>query len=95
MSIDLPRLRPPEAGALQREPQLALLAALDGTLVAAIAALEARHAPAYVACWAPDAPDDVRLAAAIVECARSLRQLIDDYDTVASGRTDDFGEIPF
>jgi len=93
--IDLPRLRPPERGALQCEPQLAVLTALDATLVASIAALDARHARSHVACWEPHAPDDVRLAAAIIECARSLRQLVDDYDAATTGRTHDFDEIPF
>jgi hypothetical protein len=93
--IDLPRLRPPDIRDLQREPQLAVLTALDATLVAAAAALDARHTRSTVACWAPDAPEDVRLAAAIVECARSLRQLIDDYDAVTIGRRDDFDDSPF
>ncbi|HEX9881799.1 MAG TPA: hypothetical protein VGA65_04755 [Hyphomicrobium sp.] len=92
---DLPRLRPPDVSDLRREPQIALLVALDATLHATVAALHARHARSYVACWAPDAPEDIRLSAAIVECARSLRQLIDDYDAVVVGRKDDFGEIPF
>jgi hypothetical protein len=93
--IDLPRLRPPDVSALRREPQLAVLTALDATLEAAVAALDARHARSYVACWAPDAPEDLRLAAAIIECARSMRQLIDDYDTVTIGRSGNFDDCPF
>lgn len=92
---DLPRLKPPDISDLRREPQTALLVVLDATLDATVAALDARHARSYVACWAPDTPEDIRLAAAIIECARSLRQLLDDYDAVVVGRKDDFGEIPF
>lgn len=88
-----PRLDPPDSGQLEREPQLAVLAALDATLVATTAALDARHAALNVGCWAPDAPDDVRLAAAIVASACALRHLVAEYDAATQIRS--YGEIPF
>jgi hypothetical protein len=90
---DPPRLDLPDPGELTREPQLAILAALDATLVATTAAIDARHAALNVACWAPDAPEDIRLAAAIVASARALRQLVAEYDAATHVRS--FGEIPF
>lgn len=39
------------------------------------------------------APEDIRLASAIIQCARSLRQLVNDYEAVTIGRTDDFDPL--
>ncbi len=90
---DPPRFELSASADLEREPQLAVLAALDATLLAVAAALDARHGRPTVACWAPDAPDDVRLAAAIVVAARSLRALVDEYDSATHTRI--FSDLPF
>lgn len=91
--IDPPRLHPPDPGELKSEPQLAMVAALDSTLIATAAAIDARHAASNVGRWAPDAPEDVRLAAAIVASTRALRDLLADYEAATHIRS--YNEIPF
>lgn len=91
--IDPPCLTLPEPAFLHREPQLAILAALDSSLAAVAAALDARHGRPTVACWAPGAQDDVRLAAALIVSVRALRELIADYGTATERRVLD--ELPF
>lgn len=91
--IELPSLELPEPGDLRPAPQLAVITVLDATLAATTAALEARHRELDLRCWTPNADDDVRLAAAIVAAASSLRLLLAEYDTATHIRT--FNEIPF
>ena len=91
--IEPPRFDLPEPIELLREPQRAVLLALDGALLATTAALDARHDAPHIAGWAPDAPEDVRLAAAIVSSARTLRQLLAEYDLATHVRS--YSEIPF
>lgn len=86
-------MKPLDPAALQHGPELAILATLDVTLVNTSAALAARHQDLKVACWAPDACEDIRLAAAIVTSAHSLRQLIAEYDSITHTRI--YNETPY
>jgi hypothetical protein len=90
---DPPRLDLPDPGELTREPLLDILAALGATLVATTAAIDAHHAAFNVGCWAPDAPEHIRLAAAIVASVGALRQLVAEYDAATHVRS--YSEFPF
>jgi hypothetical protein len=91
--IEPPPLELPDPSDLQPAPQLAVVTALDATLSATIAALEARHRELDLRCWTPNADEDIRLAAAVVAAASALRLLLAEYDTATHIRN--FNEIPF
>jgi hypothetical protein len=90
---DPPPLKPPDSGSARHAPELPLLCALDVALVATSVALAARHTDLNVACWAPNASDQVRTAAAIIAATHAMRQLLFEYDSDAHTRIAD--SIPF
>lgn len=66
---------------LDHAPQLASLCILDAALHSTIAALEAAHPQPHVHAWSPDAPEAIRLAAAICASAASLARLLNEYES--------------
>jgi hypothetical protein len=90
---ELPPLKLPGPGSVHHAPELAIVCTLDATLAATRAALQARHTDLEVACWAPGAGEQVRIAAAIVAAAHAMRQLLVEYDSTTHCKI--ANEIPF
>ena len=77
----------PSVADLALQPQLSVLCVVDVALRHATLALHAAHQDVLVQACNPDAPEQPRLAAAIIAGAEALRHLLDQYRIATEHKT--------